>query len=171
MADFRRYYIPNALVFITAVTEKRRRLLTGETVELFWKISRNTQAIIPFKLLAYCVLPDHFHWIMRMPESTPIFSIVIHSVKRNFTLEYKKKNNIAVPMKLWQPRFYDHVIRDQQDLENHFHYIHFNPVKHGYVDYPEQWDASSFRFWVQNGLYPENWRLENEPLTRHGFGE
>ena len=43
------------------------------------------------------------------------------------------------PLRLWQHRFWDHMIRNERDYENHFDYIHYNPVKHGLVPKPEDW--------------------------------
>ena len=60
----------------------------------------------------------------------------MHSVKSNFTREYKQKVNETGSAHVWQKRFWDHVIRDERDFENDIHYIHYNPVKHGYVDDP-----------------------------------
>lgn len=62
-------------------------------------------------------------------------------------------------MKLWQKRFWDHVIRDDRDFENHLHYIHYNPVKHGYVKDPRDWKDSSYIEWEKRGLYQPafNW--------------
>lgn len=45
----------------------------------------------------------------------------------------------------WQSSFHDHIIRDQQDLNNHTNYIHNSPVKHGYVDKPQDWPWSSYQ--------------------------
>ena len=45
----------------------------------------------------------------------------------------------------------------EDDFENHFDYIHFNPVKHGYVPHPAAWPWSSFHRWVKAGVYPANW--------------
>ena len=44
---------------------------------------------------------------------------------------------------IWQRRYWEHTIRDERDLENHINYIHMNPVKHGYVDHPFDWELSS----------------------------
>jgi putative transposase len=59
-------------------------------------------------------------------------------------------------LKFWQKRFWDHVIRDEKDLENHIHYIHFNPIKHGYVSDPAQWQFSSFYEWQKRGAYQDH---------------
>ncbi len=65
-------------------------------------------------------------------------------------------------MKFWQKRFWDHVIRDENDLENHIHYIHYNPVHHVYVNDPSEWQASSFKSWAIRGAYPQD-SLYQEP--------
>jgi putative transposase len=120
--------------------------------------------IHPYHLLAYIILPDHFHWLMQVDDPSGNFSIVMRSIKANFTLEYKKLYGIKTPYKLWQARFWDHVIRDEQDLENHFDYIHWNPVKHGYVKNPDEWKHSSYQHWFSRGYYPEERKHGIEPF-------
>jgi putative transposase len=124
---------------------------------------KQAQDIHPFNLLAYVILPDHFHWLMRIENESGNFSKVMHSIKRNFSLNYKEMNRFSMPLKLWQSRFWDHVIRDEQDLNRHFDYIHWNPIKHGYVDRPERWLVSSYQFWLNRGYYSCDWGWENEP--------
>ena len=134
MPHFRRYYIPNAIVFITVVTHDRRPYLARkDDLALFWQTLRHIQGIHPYHLLAYVILPEHFHWLLRVQDENGDFSTVMHSVKRNFTLNYKRAHQITTSFQLWQPRFWDHMIRDEHDLERHMDYIHYNPVKHGYV--------------------------------------
>ena len=58
---------------------------------------------------------------------------------------------------VWQPRFWEHSIRDEDDYERHFDYIHYNPVKHGYVRCPHEWPHSSFHRWVRADVYPWHW--------------
>jgi len=58
---------------------------------------------------------------------------------------------------VWQRRFWEHTIRDEADLEAHFDYIHYNPVKHGYAKRPRDWPWSSFHRWVAHGHYDVDW--------------
>ncbi len=99
-------------------------------------------------------LPDHMHLLIR-PTGESSFSKIMQSAKSYFTHAYKEALGIEGSLKFWQKRFYDHVIRDEEDLANHLHYIHYNPVKHGYVTHPEDWPYSSFLAWQQKGAYPE----------------
>jgi len=58
---------------------------------------------------------------------------------------------------VWQRRFWEHAIRDDQDYENHMDYLHFNPVKHGWVTKVIDWPYSSFHRYKKNELYPADW--------------
>lgn len=154
--NFRRYYIPGAAVFITQVVQYRDPVFRNpEYVVLLREILHNVKVLHPFLVLGYVFLPDHFHWIIQ-PTGESNFSDIMRSFKMNFTKEYKKLIGLlpSQSMKFWQKRFWDHVIRDERDFENHLHYIHFNPVKHGYVKDPWAWKDSSYIEWETRGLYP-----------------
>jgi putative transposase len=58
---------------------------------------------------------------------------------------------------IWQRRYWEHVIRDDNDLARHVDYIHFNPVKHGYVSRVADWPHSTFRRFVARGVLPPDW--------------
>lgn len=60
-------------------------------------------------------------------------------------------------MKIFQRRYWEHTIRNEEELNEQINYIHYNPVKHGYVHSVKDWDFSSFHKFVQLGLYEENW--------------
>ena len=64
----------------------------------------------------------------------------------------KKRNEKGI----WQRRYYDHIIRDENDLLKHIDYIHFNSMKH-YDIAPKEWKYSSFKKFVRNNYYDENW--------------
>jgi len=162
--DFHRFYIPYALVFITQVVQDRRPVFKDpRMIELLRSTLHKVKEIHPFIMSGYVFLPDHFH-ILIQPTGTSNFSQIMHSLKMNFTKAYKESVSKTDPLKFWQKRFWDHIIRDEQDLENHLHYIHANPIKHGLVLDPGDWPYSSYREWEQRGLYPEalTW---NEPAN------
>jgi putative transposase len=122
---------------------------------LLQELLSNVQKPHPFSMLGYVILPDHFHIIIQ-PTGNDNFSGIMHSLKPNFTKAYKKLIGLlpSQSMKFWQKRFWDHIIRDDRDLENHLHYIHFNPVKHGLAKDPRDWKNSSYIKWEERGLYP-----------------
>ena len=100
---------------------------------------------------------------MRVNDEAGDFSKVLHSVKLNFTLNFKRSHDINGSFKLWQSRFWDHVVRDECDVNRHMDYIHWNPVKHGHVGPPSEWPHSSFGHWQERDYYEPGWGSEGEP--------
>ena len=163
MTNIRRYYIPEAVYFVTCVTYKRKTLFaSSENISLFWEIAKNLKKIHPYKLHAHVLIPDHFHFLI-LPLKENI-SVVMQSLKDNFSRRYKKFHKIKTNIRVWQYRFWDHVIRNEDDFKRHFDYIHYNPVKHGIVGRPEDFKQSSYSRWVKKGLYQIGWghtKLDN----------
>ena len=58
---------------------------------------------------------------------------------------------------VFQRRYFEHTICSQEELNDHINYIHYNPVKHGYVKCVKDWEHSSFHKFVENNIYDENW--------------
>jgi putative transposase len=73
--------------------------------------------------------------------------------------------------RVWHNRYWDHVIRDQVDMNRHLDYIHHNPVKHGYADAAFECDHSSFGQFVQQGFYARDWRARDEVINAAEIGE
>ncbi len=154
--NIKRYYIPDAVYFITSVTKNRERIFeNGKNMELFWDTLCRVKEYYPHELQSYVLLPDHFHFLIRPIGCS--FSKLFQSLHRNFTLNYKELYSIKTNLQLWQHRFWDHVIRNDKDWQFHLNYIHYNPVKHGLVVNPIDWPFSTFHRYVREGLYPENW--------------
>jgi putative transposase len=152
MTDIRRYYVPNAIIFITQVVQDRKPIFRdARCLELLCSTLHRVKELHPFSMLGYVFLFDHFHLLIK-PTGESNFSQVMHSLKPNFTKAYKQATGIADSVKFWQRRFWDHIIRDEIDLQRHLDYIHYNPVKHGLAARPEDWSRSSFLAWKEQGF-------------------
>jgi putative transposase len=166
-AKIRRLYLPDVYYFITCVLANRMPILGEERhMTLFRETLREVKKLHPFIMKAYAFLPDHFHLLIFVPESTSI-STLLKSVKWNFTLNYKKAVGVNGRVKLWQRGFWDHVIRDERDYMNHFDYIHYNPVKHGLVNCPIEYPHTSFHAYVERGWYEADWGCTEPEGIRH----
>lgn len=154
--NYRRYYIPDSTIFIVCVTKDRTpHFRESNNVELLREALRRTNEKYPFEMLAYVFLPDHVHMLMKTIGCN--FSQVMQSFKKGFTQQYKGRNHISSSLSCWQSRFWDHVIRNDEDFKRHLNYIHYNPVKHGFVSKPEEWEFSSYLDWVDRGAYEMGW--------------
>lgn len=83
-------------------------------------------------------IPDHFHIILTLENGEKDFSKILQLIKGRFTVDYKRFHHINENISLWQRRFWEHVIRNEQDFKNHSDYIRWNPVKHGLTNGPGQ---------------------------------
>ena len=95
------------------------------------------------------------------------FSAIMQSIKLRFVHRYKKAIGKKEQATLWQRRFWDHVIRNSEDLHRHMDYIHYNPVKHGYVSKPLDYKWSSFNTHVEMGNYAAKWGTDTISETIH----
>ena len=145
MPNYRRNYVPGGTYFFTLVTFKRRKYFnTPNKLDLLYDTIRQVQRNKSFELLAYCLLPDHIHLLMKLPKEDSDFSIRMREIKRLTTL-WMKQETTEVIDRIWQEKFWEHTIRDEKDLQTHFDYIHYNPIKHGFMQTYDGWKWSSFR--------------------------
>jgi putative transposase len=71
---------------------------------------------------------------------------------------------------IWQRRYWEHLIRDVEDYRRHVDYIHWNPVKHGWVERVRDWPYSSFHAFVRRGILTDDWGYEPEMGVKIGEG-
>jgi len=152
MPNYRRARAPGGTFFFTLVTQQRAPLLVGKTnLERLRHALRVVQEDQPFDIVAAVVLPDHLHFVWSLPAGDGDFS------KRIGRLKVLFGRSLASQASVWQPRFWEHLIRSEHDLRRHVDYIHYNPVKHGLVSCPHSWSASSFARWARQGRYDARW--------------
>ena len=171
MPNYIRNLVYGGTYFFTLVTHNRKPYFSDEgAVDILLKAIRETQKRKPFDLIAYCILFDHLHLLISLPIDDRSFSQIIRNVKRITTKDIREL--LGIPeLIIWQDRFWEHTIRDEEDLEHHFDYIHYNPVKHGYVEDYRNWVWSSFsqHFDLDPSLLkidPAKFEVDN-----HSYGE
>ena len=154
--QYRRAFVPGATHFFTVVTARRHPLFgDAAACDLLRQAFRQVAQQRPFTVNAMVVLPDHLHCLWTLPPDDVDYPARWRLIKTWVTQRY------GAPHPLWQPRYWEHLIRDDTDYRQHVEYIHYNPVKHGYVSRPSQWPYSSFRRYVKEGLYPGTGAVRN----------
>ena len=168
MPEYRRPWVPGATYFITIVTHDRHERFRDDTVVALWRAALvQAMKLKPFKVIAGVALPDHVHLIVELPPGVVDLSSRIGLAKALFTKSVKAPRSVSPSRHkhreadIWQRRFFDHLIRDDDDFIAHMDYLHYNPVKHGHVKCPKDWPWSSFHHWVTQGAYPTNWCCSN----------
>jgi putative transposase len=158
VSDYRRLYIPGGCCFFTVVTYHRLPVLAQpEHINALREAFRAVKAAHPFEVQAMVVLPDHLHCLWHLPEGDAGFSTRWRDIKNRVSRQIQTPINSRREKAVWQRRFWEHAIRDQDDWVRHVDYIHWNPVKHGYVPSPGDWPYSSFAQALRKGWYPPDW--------------
>ena len=177
MPNYRRYRVHGGTYFFTLKTEGNAPLF-GESsnVRLLGQIFRETKIRWPFEMPAIVLLPDHLHTLWTLPPEDADYSTRWAWLKKEFTRRFIATGGHEQPVSasrsrnrrrgIWQRRFWEHTITDEEDFENHFDYIHWNPVKHGYVSSPIEWPHSSFHRWLKQGVCGVQWGRQSETPPR-----
>jgi len=164
MSEYHRLFVKGGTYFFTVVTYNRQPILCREPSLIRLKAAfRHVKDTYPFRTVGMVVLPDHLHCIWQLPESDNNFSIRWNMIKRYFSIGLVSQTNQRREKQIWQRRFWEHLVRDEEDLHRCLDYIHYNPVKHGYVKNPSDWKSSTFQRYVNQGYYDINWGCSGEP--------
>lgn len=168
MPNYRRLREKGATYFFTVVTHQRRPILDDPTA---WRLLRRSFVGVrrkwPFEMFACVLLPDHLHCIWTLPSNDDRFPMRWANVKRLFTQGYLRTGGTELGVSanrrrhhergVWQPRYWEHLIRDERELYAYRDYIHLNPVKHGLVKDPLDWPRSSVHRHLQLGWLEPDW--------------
>jgi len=161
MSNYRRVRLEGGCYFFTLVTYQRQPLFAEPAnIARLREGLRRVMAKRPFEIDAAVVLPDHLHCLWRLPEGDADYSTRWRLVKHYFSQGVVRPVNHRGEKSIWQRRFWEHTIRNQEDWRRHVDYIHYNPVKHGHAKRPADWIAGSFQQALARGWYEdENWGM------------
>ncbi len=164
MPDYRRAFCPGGTFFFTVnLLQRRNNPLLTRHVETLRAVVREVRRKHPFHIHGWVVLPEHLHAIMELPQGDADFSMRWRLIKSGFSKQLpvdERRSRVRMnrgERGIWQRRFWEHLIRDEADFAAHMDYLHFNPVKHGYVQCVADWPFSTFHRLVAAGVYPQDW--------------
>ncbi len=141
--------------------------------DILIKNIKHYQERYEFEILAYCIMPSHFHWIVKVNPLKGTISSIMRDIKKYSAWDILEKlekdksplldgfldhNVTGQRRQFWFHRFDDEVIRDEKMLWTKIKYIHNNPVNAGLVERHEDYKYSSARNYIlddQSILYVE----------------
>jgi putative transposase len=172
MSNYRRNYVAGGTYFFTVVTHGRRPFLTRELARIC--LHEAIEAVCkkrPFQIVAIVLLPDHWHTVWTLPRGDAAYSLRVRQIKEKFTRLYLQRGGRETAQSpsrekhgmrgVWQKRFWEHTIEDEDDLKRCVDYVHWNPKKHGLVSSVNDWRWSSFHRFVTLGEYTRAWGRED----------
>lgn len=166
--------VTGATVFFTVNLADRESDLLIREIETLRGAVKATKQERPFGIDAWVVLPDHLHCIWRLPFGDRDYGTRWGAIKSRFSRAVASSGRVGFyptdgsrevrgkvgwnptlrsaskrqkgESGIWQRRFWEHHIRDETDYHMHLRYCWMNPVKHGLVERPEDWEYSSVHF-------------------------
>jgi len=174
LVNYRRNLLPGATFFFTVTLADRRSTALTTHIDILRQAFRATRREMPFQIDAIVILPDHLHTIITLPAGDAHFPQRWRHIKTGFTRSVLQSGTLlpqrdATGRTLWQRRYWEHTIRDENDFARHADYIHYNPTKHGLAPTPAAWPYSSLHRFIRAGAVPPDW---GQGATFEGaFGE
>lgn len=137
--QYRRAFVAVGTYFFTFNLLERHKSLLTDHIDLLKTAFRRVKSTT-FDIDAIVVLPDHLHAIWTFPANDADFATRWRLIKSHFSRALPSTERINNSRKqkselgIWKRRYWEHLIRDDLDYQRHIDYIHYNPVKHGYVE-------------------------------------
>jgi len=139
----RYFFITSNLLRATAPLAPEERTLCLERLQ-------KCRARFSFALFAYVVMPDHVHLLLSTFASH--LPAIMMDWKSRVAVAIGKLRGRKGP--IWQPRYYDYILRRAGDLSSRLLYIHENPVNANLAAQPEDWPWSSAAHYINGGAVP-----------------
>ena len=174
---YRRTDITGGTYFFTVNLAERHQRTLVDHIDLLRQTVSSVKQRHPFRIDAIVVLPDHLHAVWTLPEDDADYPKRWMLIKTSFSRLLPNREQRCASRKLkgergiWQRRYWEHLIRDLDDFRSHIDYIHYNPVKHGYVKQASEWPFSSIHSYVSQGILPSNWGSNVDPCGTGRYGE
>jgi putative transposase len=164
MPNYRRAWHTGGTYFFTVnLLQRRGNDLLTRHVDLLREVVRSVRQRHPFHIHGWVVLPEHLHCVIELPPGDMNFATRWRLIKMEFSKALPKVERISAVRAargergIWQRRYWEHLLRDDADMQAHMDYVHFNPVKHGLVRCVADWPHSTFHRLVKAGVYPLDW--------------
>jgi putative transposase len=146
---------PGSSIYTTTATNWIPIFSVDEAALIALDELNKTLTIYPMTMMAYVLMPSHFHGILFSPQIEALSkfvqcfkSIISRGIKKLRVGSYNKVFYNKGRYRLWKPRFDDFVIRNKKQFMTKLNYIHENPVRAGIVENPIDYKYSSAREWL-----------------------
>lgn len=121
----------------------RQSIFRGEDNYVYLlRLIKEVVADVQVTMVAYCLLPNHYHWLVRQDGETPAGQL-FNSYVKAFNKAYHRSGT------LFEDRFKAIPVDTDEYLYDLCRYIHGNPVRHGIALSPDLWPYSNYLEWIR----------------------
>ena len=139
----KRYQQSGHIHLITFSCDRRLPYLAvPQSRDTFEQVLEHVRVKHSFKIFAYVVMPEHVHLLLSEPPETTL-ATVLKVLKQETSKRLKEGRD-----HFWMSRYHDFNVFTPDRVKQKIDYIHYNPLKRGLVEKPEDWPWSSFRHYA-----------------------
>ena len=142
MSIWRRFNHAFPSLLTTNIQERRPIFRHEAAAKLLVEVIKDVSAEEPFELLAYVVMPDHFH-LVAWPQPPVTTGRLMKMIKGRFARQYQAERGHRGA--LWQSRYHEQALQTDEALCQAVEYVHRNPVAAGLAQNPAGYQWSSAR--------------------------
>jgi putative transposase len=151
-------------LFITAATVDRVRYLSERgRRDAYRDLLVDASGEFAMELVAWVVLPEHYHVVV-VPQCAEAFGAWINKIHRTSSIQWNLED--GTPRRQCWYQYWDRSLWTAGDVASRINYIHYNPVKHGHVTDPSEWEWSSYREYLRREEEELLHALERFPAPR-----
>jgi len=151
MSRLRRLQTSGRIFFVTCNLARTRLPFGDGDLDLLAATIESVRKRRKFMCAGYVMMPDHWHAIL-VPGAADDLPRMMNALKVASMRRINARQGDRTP--LWQPRYYDEILRKVKQFHETLRYMHFNPVEEGLVSRPEDWRWSSFHCFGGSGNSP-----------------
>ena len=141
MSNIHRLKNPDRIFFVNIDLIKDAPHLTETEFSILIEVINKARQRLGFLFCGYVLMPDHWHALI-WPRYPLTISRILQDIKSISSRRLNPRRSRLGP--LWQHQFWDRFVRDAKEFRQRLDYMHYNPVKQGLVNRPENWRWSSF---------------------------
>jgi len=146
-----RFYLGNIYHVYNRGNDRQRIFLEAENYRFFLDRLKCCLNAADVSLLAYCLMRNHYHLLVQLQYETD-FSNVLRSFNSCYVKSFNKWHGRVGH--LFQGNTHAKLVGNDRFLAHVCRHIHLNPVIAGLVEFPEQWEYSDYRLWIDENTEP-----------------
>ena len=136
-------FVANTLYMLTASIYGKTHLIKSPERKAEWRDAFHEAAkVYGWQIIAWVVLHNHYHAIVRSPENASNLSRFVNSYHKYTARKWNREDETGGRKVWWN--YWDACIRSEQDYDNRLRYVFWNPVKHGLVQNAEDYNFSNY---------------------------
>ncbi len=147
---------------ITGATYQKQAIMRTDARKSEWRDSfLKASELYNWNVIVWTVMDNHYHVIVKSPEQNAADLPKYVGSFHKFTARRWNEEDKTVGRKVWW-NYWDTYVRSEKDFLNRLKYVFWNPIKHGYVDKPDEYRLSNYSTFLEAHFFSDGYEPDNE---------